>query len=891
MDMVTVMSSCVMAAKSKILVEPIWSFAEVGREFVLLLDVENQTKDTQIAVNVTIVTADGIVLQHEEQHEKTVVVEPGEYETLQWKATSSQPGHKMVKYHVESATEVFEVSEEIEVYPAVSLDDPVDTIGIVQMDSAVILKNRYTRIVFIRGERGFGPQVLQARSSDDVWVQMGVIPCLGRLIAGRFDSEVFLYTDTYRVENDKILFDGTVIDGSGVDWEFTVCFELEAESDMVSVVYQITPTGDADLYLFEAPRVLAGEGGFGTQRNIALFPGLEFLQDDQESSSTKDFAEPWNLRMTPHPYAITIPAMSVSANEGTVGVLWDITKTWDGINAHVSAAFASPNRRFKIQGWSHRGENHLMSLFIPTVPDWVFENTEVAMFPYLAEAGTKLSIEAHILVSSNEYPMYALSRWIEYFELPEPAPLPRSLQEELELCGYTYTDLLWVEKAKGWKALFEDPDETAIASAVGAMTLYSGVLLLEDENLQSRFRQRLLDVIPRETSLSASAFDPTGTFYMFFLGGLDRFGLDFLRSYAKKSHSTQRADGSWRYVVRPLPEVGKKWGALGENGMESIYHTATVAMFVLRCARMTGDKDAEICGLKALRYLMETSLKIPQGAPFECPAASPYLLSVAYAIDAFLEGYMLTGDVVYLAEARDWAWKGLHFVYLWNLSDALLQRYATIGVYGSSYYRVTTWIGRPIQWIGLYYARSLFNLSRFDSTFEWETVARGITVSAMYQQLDEGPKKGTYPDSIDGVGVRLNAGFQDRLSAFIQPELIVTNLLRFFGVIPETHSKRLQANDKAIVVNAPTDSFEARLDGNTLYVEIESEHFSTVFLLISGVDAPKNVELNSKQIEVSSNLGWVVENKADGWAHRGNSKELVLRLSLDSGINSLVVEL
>jgi hypothetical protein len=73
------------------------------------------------------------------------------------------------------------------------------------------------------------------------------------------------------------------------------------------------------------------------------------------------------LRFVPHPNKITIPLMAVAHGGAALAVFWDCWQRWDGQHDRPAAAFASPNC---LDGQT----NHLLCLFLPSVPDGVPPN-------------------------------------------------------------------------------------------------------------------------------------------------------------------------------------------------------------------------------------------------------------------------------------------------------------------------------------------------------------------------------------------------------------------------------------------------------------------------------------------------------------------------------------
>ena len=66
---------------------------------------------------------------------------------------------------------------------------------------------------------------------------------------------------------------------------------------------------------------------YAVDRDEAVLPGLEWLVDDEISSSTLDIAEghPDQVRYVVHPNMVTIPAVGIHGKRGTVGLLWDVS--------------------------------------------------------------------------------------------------------------------------------------------------------------------------------------------------------------------------------------------------------------------------------------------------------------------------------------------------------------------------------------------------------------------------------------------------------------------------------------------------------------------------------------------------------------------------------------
>jgi hypothetical protein len=120
-------------------------------------------------------------------------------------------------------------------------------------------------------------------------------------------------------------------------------------------------------------------------RSLALFPGLEFLEGDERSSSDRDARGALADRRRPERWKITVPLMAYEVEGTLVALLWQ------------GAA----------QPFFEAGPKNLMSL----------------------APGTG------ILIAEDGATIYdAVPRWMEAFGVPEPEKWPRTMEEELLLC-------------------------------------------------------------------------------------------------------------------------------------------------------------------------------------------------------------------------------------------------------------------------------------------------------------------------------------------------------------------------------------------------------------------------------------------------------------------------
>jgi hypothetical protein len=223
--------------------------------------------------------------------------------------------------------------------------------------------------------------------------------------------------------------------------------------------------------------------------------------------------------------------------------------------------------------------------------------------------------------------------------------------------------------------------------------------------------------------------------------------------------------------------------------------------------------------------------RVPRGGQtWECPMYEPDLLAAAYAVGACVEAYRCSGNPRWLHDAVYWAESGVPFVYLWSDPDKPMMLGATIPVFGSTFF-THSWLATPVQWCGLVYAYQLRHLADLldqgmpaDSNSplplalnlrpaDWRRLAELVTNSSLHQQISEGPRIGTYPDSI--------TRFEQRNPAFLNPEDILVNVLAREGQDPDVRTARIApTNQPAVVISSGAQIEEPRMAGTRLEFQL-----------------------------------------------------------------------
>ncbi|MCE2413416.1 hypothetical protein J4G07_05385 [Candidatus Poribacteria bacterium] len=696
-------------------------------------------------------------------------------------------------------------------------------------NGSVVLANKHLRIVFVRGteatpkisnennqetegvDGGFGYCIIFVAKGGN-YQQVATCPALSEVVyldASQNRQTSQLTPTNYQLSGNNqgesiVRLSGSDTDVDGIEWTYEMQWTLSESATRVKTEYQLQTDGNRELLAFRGPMLYAGQGRHREKKTAALFPGLEFLENDERSSSTRDAASPFDNRLVPHPYKITVPVMAVEMQKSVVGIIWNPLETWDGENQMLSAVFASPN-------WHQYQKNHALGVFVPTVPAWVPENQTEASIPYPLKPSRPVSIKTEIIVDGNTSILDAIAHWNDAYGAPEPLSSPRSDADEVLLSRHGFMQTTWDEATRksrhcvGW-APHNEP-------GFGTLLWYD-YLATKDEHVKERVLEIAKNTI---TESGAGGLAARGSCHIlrwefpFYIGHINA-GLSYMEEETQQRIATQESDGSWRWHP-----ADAKTASLGTAGEAVLGTCAESALLLLKHARITGNKASHEAGLKALGFIQQFS--VPRGAQmWECPMYQPDVLAAAHAIGAYVEAYELTADKEHLTRATYWAATALPFLYHWHLPDRPGMQFASIPVFGTSFH-THPWFGVPVQWNGLVLAYYLQRLNRHIEDDRWLQIAEGITVSAMYQQWDDGELKGTYPDGFygfctEGKGPHLN------------PEDIMVNVYTLRGVDPGIKTAivgEIHLSSGAIV-DGPTLTDNGQLKWQLSYADDETSY-------------------------------------------------------------------
>ncbi len=735
------------------------------------------------------------------------------------------------------------------------------------MEDSVTLANDHLELSFVQEDDCFTSYVLTIRH-DEGRRRLGV-GRFGRLVyrntAGERREEPIRLTAATS-EPRSIYLHGQWSDEDGISWAFEQWYTLDANPHQVVVGCRATPSGSRQLLHLSGPTFYAGEGAFGAAKTDALFPGLEYLLDDEVSSSTTFASESYAGRYVPHPYKITVPLMAISHTGVAVGLMWDPNQGYASAWRHPAAVFASPVHGELL---GEEAESHLLGLFAPGVPRFVAENTLEAHRPLNVSPGNPVTLEARLVALADATSIDVLKVWVATCSLPALDP-PQSYRENADLCVRSYLDVAWDAEARGWHHTLSDPWGPRYEPRVIAQLWRYGQWPAGNTQLRARAREQVraglaqaLDTRQQEANASGHKISVPHLELALHYGLLGA-SLHALRGQAQAWMREQGPDGSWPWrsdvIQHGSFNTEERQRIMGQAGESSTGLTANRALVVLRWAQVTGDPSAEQATLRAVAWC--NAQRRPEGAQtWELHLHVPDVLAVPYLIDINLAAYELTGDPSYVVAAERWAWTGLPFTYLWAAYYRPIMAYGTVPVFGVTFHDVQSWFGVDVHWNGLVYADALFRLAPHCSEGPWRGIALGLTACGMQQQRRDGPWLGMYPDAFSVV-----KGDED-YTWWLNPNLIGLNTFELAGLPLDVATAILSRDGKpSIRITSSAQVTDVQMRGEEVACLIHEPVAERSHTLVAGLSRPGRVTCEGEELPATESL----DDVEAGWQWLGD---------------------
>ena len=612
---------------------------------------------------------------------------------------------------------------------------------------------------------GFGRGVIEVAARDGTGSRvLGVIRAL---------AELRINDEPAHLVYANLRQDGNAVTG---EWRGDACdltFHFApAAAGWFAVRCDLTAKRDFELRALTCPELHFGWRAGGAKKDGALLCGLEYLTANEQSSGTESVVPGLAARFVPHPNKVTVPMMAVALDGWAAGIAWNPLQRWDGQRDRPSAVLASPNRL-------DAQDDHLMALFVPSIPDYVDENQRAAARPYPVKAGQTITLQSEVFVLSA--PRNVCDVMPEWYRTHATPALPDITNDFRAHWARSVEGMMrgWSDERKGWRP--EAHRDPAFYPDI-ALRLWDFGIHNQGDAAQ-RARAQVQAAVGK-----ILAGDGPGWFGLDLalhlghvkdsLGGLAA-GADVIGG--------QRDDGSWPFAPNEQTKT------LGTPGDTALGVCCEPILRLLTVAKRTGDERSLAAALKGLDYVEANFRRPAGGETWEIPLYAPNLRAAALAVECGVTAYEITGEQRYLDMARYWARAGLPFIYTWNAADREAMRFATISVFGATFY-TWPWFGRAVQWVGMVYSQALQRLARYDSSFPWAHISEGIVLSCIQQEhMAERPEAGNpwpgaFPDSYSLVDGRVSG-------AWIGPQTILYSIENLVDV---------PANDIALVGDRPT---------------------------------------------------------------------------------------
>jgi len=641
---------------------------------------------------------------------------------------------------------------------------------------------------------------------------------------------------------DRIVATLDFRDRDGGRWRIRQTFtpgRVTGSAGAIDVLTEITLDRDRSVLYLPVLVLSPGLGSFGASKNQALFPGLEYLDGNEPSSSEKDIEGAGARRLAPDTLRITIPMMVLQARDRYVALAWRQTP-------NVCAVFDSPDRSLNTGA-------HIMGLLFPGSDGQTRD--EGSLLPYDAvelKAATSLTVHATILGGGGASCVPALQQYVALNPLPEVPDTGMTAQSYARWIAAGWLESRIREGDRYRHAYWPGATSFAPHPAADAATWMEwAAVRCGDPALASRLRsaaKAALELVPlaqrNGSGVGHVGYPVEG---LLFGGAIEN--AEAARNGARGSIARFEPDGRLLYRAQPggIDYARTHWSKEA-NGF-----AAPAVAQILEAAAVSGDAAILREGLRLLDALDRFDNQAPRGAQtWEIPLHTPDILGSAHLVKAYLLGHELTGDRRYLDRAIYWGWTGVPFVYLVKPVEEKVGLYGTIAVYGATQWKAPNWMGLPVQWCGLVYADALYRLARYDPAGPWRKLADGIAASGVQQSWQPGDD----PDLMALLPDSFAPRTQTRNPVAINPGTVQACAIRLFGG-PEVYDYRVFRQAVAHAPGAITDASER--DG-VLRFTVQGWLGRPYEVLVSGLKRPPVVRVNGARVALGAPNRYVPES-------------------------------
>ncbi len=655
----------------------------------------------------------------------------------------------------------------------------------------ISLENQFLRLEIHKRITGWGWGELFALSPEDkrgkflaVLEHLGEVDIAGlvhplRLEASKYklDKTAEHQRLTFEVQLQEVEPQNKVFEGKS-PLKGTVTLTLPNDEAMIYYEMALEPQFTIYLRSLRGIWLRIGADSFGSARYDAIFPGIEWVINDEWSSGTDWFEHPQALRVTPHPHKVAFPIMAISYDGMGIGLSWT-----PELPTSSASVFRCPQPVFATPNFIDRRNHSLIGLMLPSARDGLKENTLKADPPIKIQK-EKLTLNGQISIVAGTS-LDVVMDWVKRHGMPEPGAPRYEWRDSMERAAQAYNSGLWAD-AKGWRTSGFTED---IAPSIPEFVLYyidkgsnkeivrglkEKVEWCRKQGKKPRMRR-----IRREHDYEQ----------------IKRFSRDEAIEVGEELLRIQTPEGDFPFDPEgrhktDLSVSSSIWRPLGQPGGSTIGLCSVNAAVLIVVGQTTREQKFIQAARKTLDFMMKFNR--PEGGDWwESPLHSPNLLAAGDAAIAYALGYKEFSDERYLERARHWIRCVIPFTHLWE-PEGMPMIYNTKPCFNSTNWFLSDWVSRHVQWeiLGVFAASGDLGIdwAKTDPEIDWNRYHRGVTTAVLRWMIDHNDpewmlKSGFSPELVmDGTSDAMFADAFDPVSNIykggpISPEVITRNIL------------------------------------------------------------------------------------------------------------------
>ena len=296
----------------------------------------------------------------------------------------------------------------------------------------VVLENQHVRLEVHKRRTGWGWGELYVPDGQGGMRFYAVLEHLAELDAEGLPHALRLEAGEYKLTHEKgvreLRFEVMAQQVEPPDAYFggesplvgTVVLTLKDDEGIIG--YHLDLTGQFLFFLkhLRGAWLRVGADSFGTAKDDAILPGVEWLEGDEWSSGTDWFEHPERLRVTPHPHKVGFPCLAIS--QGGMGLgLWykpDLTVVV-GPKAYPQQILYYPQPVLASPNFLDCRNDHVLGLMWPSARQGLAENAVAANPAVRVRPGMRFKLEAEIAVVEGRS-LDVVVAWVRRHGLPDP---------------------------------------------------------------------------------------------------------------------------------------------------------------------------------------------------------------------------------------------------------------------------------------------------------------------------------------------------------------------------------------------------------------------------------------------------------------------------------------